>query len=376
MRLWIAACALGVQILGAVSAGDYLLMGKPRGHFSIYYQDMTDKRSNFADVNVSVGYDSPVSTSGISFGGSFWLAARMYEHQRGDFDSSKKDFIWTEGYVRYDNNERLRLEAGRFYANTEWIRYYNQGARLDFMLAPNLILNVMWVNKNAYVTNYRMSEYRNPFDTSGVFYGAIRLGVPEAPMQIMPYVYAAPNYFTAFGIKINLEKDLIGDSAFYTNVHLLSYIGKNQVIEQSRTDGDIGFVWLEGGIKWAGVKLGGGLIIISEKGTSGIDAFGQSTYFERREGLFYADANTFYGVLEYTFTNHIVLESAIRYTSIDVKQIFNWEANARFAAAPGVWVGGGLIGMLNNANITLDDYIFASDGRNYLLGRVFMQYNF
>ena len=92
--------------------------------------------------------------------------------------------------------------------------------------------------------------------------------------------------------------------------------------------------------------------------------------------MFYANANTFYGVLEYTFQNHIVLESAIRYTGIDVKQIFNWEANARFAAAPDLWVGGGLIGMLNNANITLDDYIFASDGRNYLLGRVFMQYNF
>ena len=32
--------------------------------------------------------------------------------------------------------------------------------------------------------------------------------------------------------------------------------------------------------------------------------------------------------------------------------------------------------MLNNANIRLDDYIFASDGRNYLLGRAYFQFNF
>ena len=71
-----------------------------------------------------------------------------------------------------------------------------------------------------------------------------------------------------------------------------------------------------------------------------------------------------------------MLESAARYTSIGAKQILNWEANAKLSVAPDVWLGGGFIGMLNNANITLDDYIFASDGKNYLLGRVFFQANF
>ncbi len=362
--------------LGAVTLGEYFLMGKPRGHLGLYFQNMTQRTSNFADINASIGYDTPISRSGISFGGSFWLAARMYEFSRGDFNSTKDSFIWTEAYVRYDNNDRLRVEAGRFYANTEWIKYYNQGVRADYAVSPNMFASFMWVNKNAYVTNYRMSNYRNPFDTSGVFYGSLNIILAQSPMKIAPYIYIAPNRFNAFGVRIEVEKPSIGDSLFYAKVHLLSYIGKNQLIEQTRTDGDGGFVWVEGGVKWSGVKFGGGIITVSEKGASGIDAFGQSTPFERREGLFYADANTFYGILEYTFKNHIVLESAIRYTGIGSRQVFNWEANAKLAVAPDMWVGGGFIGMLNNANIRLDDYIFASDGRNYLLGRAYFQFNF
>ncbi len=376
LRLWIVICVVSIAILQAVSLEEYLFMGKPRGHLGLYYQDMTEKRSNFADINFSMGYDTPVSSNGLSFGGSFWLAARMYEYSRGDFNSTKDSSIWTEGYVRYNRNDRLRVEAGRFYANTEWIKYYNQGIRVDYALSPNVFANLMWVNKNAYVTNYRMSNYRNPFDREGVFFGSVNILPLQSPMKIIPYFYVAPNRFNAFGIKIQLEKPSVGDSVFYANVHLLSYLGKNQVVEQTRTDGDGGFVWVEGGVKWAGVKFGGGIISVSEKGASGIDAFGQSTVFERREGLFYADANTFYGLLEYTFPNHVVLESAARYTSIGAKQILNWEANAKLSVAPDVWLGGGFIGMLNNANITLDDYIFASDGKNYLLGRVFFQANF
>ena len=376
LRLWIAICVVFIGNIWAVTLEEYFLMGKPRGHLGSYFQNMTHRTSNFADINASMGYDTPTSRGGISFGGSFWFAARMYEYSKGDFNTTKDNFIWTEGYVRYDNNDRLRLEVGRFYANTEWIKYYNQGIRADYAISPNIFANLMWVNKNAYVTHYRMSNYRNPFDREGVFLGSLNVILPQSPMKILPYFYIAPNRFNAFGVKIQVEKPSIAASVLYANIHLLSYLGRNQFVEQTRTDGDGGFIWIEGGVKWAGVKFGGGVITVSERGASGIDAFGQSTVFERREGLFYADANTFYGLLEYTFPNHVVLESAVRYTSIGAKQILNWEANAKLSVAPDVWLGGGFIGMLNNANITLDDYIFASDGKNYLLGRVFFQANF
>ena len=39
-------------------------------------------------------------------------------------------------------------------------------------------------------------------------------------------------------------------------------------------------------------------------------------------------------------------------------------------------IGAKIIGMINNADFTLDDSIFASDGRNYLLTRLFGQVNF
>lgn len=362
--------------LGAESVGEYLMMGKPRGHFGLYFQNMTERRTNFADVNVSLGYDTPTNSSGVSFGGSMWLAMRMYEYARGDFDSTKDNFIFTEAYAKFERNDRIKVQAGRFYTTAEWVQFYNQGAHVQYALNQNAAVRLLWINANAYVTNYRMSEYRNPFGKSGVFFGDLLLSLPASPIKISPYFYIAPNRFSAFGIKLMLEKPTLGDSTLYANVHLLSYIGRNEIIESSRTDGDGALVWVEGGVKWSGVKFGGGFMSVSKNGISGIDAFGQSSPFERREGLFYADANTLYGVLEYTFENHLVLESAIRNTSIGSKYIFNWEANARITIAPDMVFGGGFIGMFNNANIMLDDYIFASDGRNYVLGRVFLQFKF
>lgn len=362
--------------LGAADVNDYLLYGNTRGHVGLYFQNMTGNRANFVDTNLSLGYDSPKDALGFNFGGAAWLATRMFEANRGDFNSTKEYFVITELYGQFNPNEKFRAQVGRFRADVEWIKYYNQGIYTSVAANSNIVTQFMWVHSNAYVDKHRMQQFRNPFHSIGVFYADVALNLPESPLVVTPYIYLAPYRFSSFGIKVDIEKPAVAESILYVKIHLLSYIGKNQVIESTRTDGDGYMVWIESGVKWFGVRFGGGTINVSKSGVSGIDAYRHNDLFERREGLFYPDSVTLYGVLEYTFQNHIAVQSALRNTRIGQKHVFNWEANARFEVVEDVTVGGGFVGMLNTANVMLDDNIFAGDGRNYLLGRAFVQFNF
>ena len=135
-------------------------------------------------------------------------------------------------------------------------------------------------------------------------------------------------------------------------------------------------VWLEGGAKWLGLNTGGGVISVSQNGARGIDSFGQSSYFERREGLFYNNATTLYGFLEYDLKQYVQLDGAIRHTTIGSKNIFNWEVGITSEPQNNIKIGAKIIGMINNADFTLDNSIFAADGKNYLLTRVFGRVSF
>lgn len=366
------------HILLGDEVSDFLANGRIYGHVGGYYQYMSGGRANFADVNASLGYRSPVSYKKWSFGGSIWLAGRLYEYTRGDFKTSKRTILLTELYVRNGNETTpIRTQFGRFKMDAEWIKHYNQGIHADISVTPYVTAELAWVNANAYVTNYRMSDYRNPYGYYGAFYGVMHLNLPQSIIKLHPYFYYAPGRFVSFGVQGLINRPLVGESSFFGKVHLLSYIGSdNQMVERLPTDGDSAFIWLEGGLQLVSMKFGGGFISVSKRGVAGIDSFGQSSYFERREGLFYANALTLYGFVEYTFQNQVTLESAIRISTASGRQVFNWEANAKFMLDDDLQVGGGLIGMLNETGITLDDNIFASDGRSYLLGRVFIQYSF
>ena len=103
---------------------------------------------------------------------------------------------------------------------------------------------------------------------------------------------------------------------------------------------------------------------------------GQSSYFERREGLFYNNATSLYGFLEYDLRQYVQLDAAIRHTTIGSKNIFNWEAGLVSEPQHNIKLGVKVIGMINNADFTLDNSIFANDGKNYLLTRVFAQVSF
>lgn len=371
----VCMCALSPVIL-AVDIGRLLLTGRPFGHMGVYYQGMTGGAPSFADVNVSLGYESQ-RYAGIAVGGSMWAATRIFQNKGGDFSKVIPDpFVLTELYANFINPNRISMYAGRFRTDSEWVKHYTQGAQIVYEDVENLKVDFIWAWKNAYVTNYRMDNFYNPFGGVGALYLGATITLPESPLEITPYIYAAPGDFTSLGAKV-LVAVPAGEAVLYGKMHFLSFMGRSdRVIDGLSSRGDGGFVWLEGGAKWNGLSAGGGIISVAKNGARGIDSFGQSSYFERREGLFYDNANTFYGFLEYDLKQYVQLDSAIRHTGIGSKNIFNWEVGITSEPQKNIKIGAKIIGMINNADFTLDNSIFASDGRNYLLTRVFGQVSF
>lgn len=373
----ILACACGLSpALWAADLGHLLLTGRPFGHMGMYYQGMTGGAPSFVDANVSLGYESQ-RYAGVAVGGSMWAATKLFQYKGGDFAKVIQDpFVLTELYASFINPHRISMYAGRFKTDSEWIKYYTQGAQVVYEDVENLKVDFIWAWKNAYVTNYRMDNFSNPFGGIGALYLGATLTLPESPLEITPYIYGAPGDFTSVGAKV-LVAIPVQEAVLYGKMHFLSFVSNNdRMIDSSVTAGDGGFVWLEGGAKWNGLNAGGGVISVAKNGARGIDSFGQSSYFERREGLFYNNATTLYGFLEYDIRQYMQLDSAIRHTAIGSKSIFNWEVGVVSEPQKGIKIGAKVIGMINNADFTLDNSIFANDGRNYLLTRVFGQVSF
>lgn len=367
------SCVLGIA--SANDIGRLLLSGRPSGHMGVYYQGMTGGAPTFADVNVSLGYETQ-RFRGIALGGSMWAATKLYQSRGGAFSQVKDNFVLTELYANFNNPNRLNISLGRFKTDSEWIKYYTQGLSVSYDDIENLQINFIWANKNAYVTNYRMDNFQNPFGGIGAMYLGATFTLADSPLQITPYIYAAPNDFTSYGAKVIVAVP-VKSFTLYGKMHFLGFSSKNnRVIDASSTDGDSGFVWIEGGAKWNGLNAGGGVISVDKNGARGIDSFGQSSYFERREGLFYNNATTLYGFLEYDLKQYIQLDSAIRHTSISGKSIFNWEVGLVSQPQANIKLGVKIIGMINKADFTLDDSIFAADGKNYLLTRLYGQVSF
>lgn len=372
----ILACVFGfIEVANAVDWARLLLTGRPSGHMGLYYQGMTGGAPSFVDANVSLAYQTQ-RYHGIGLGTSMWAATKLYQAHTGDFSQVKDGFVLTELNASFVNPGRISIYAGRFKTDSEWIKHYTQGAAVKYEDIENLQVDFIWAWKNAYVTNYRVANFYNPFGDVGAMYLGASPILPNSPLQVTPYVYTAPNDFVSFGLKV-LVAVPAGSFTLYGKMHFLGFSGKNdKVIDGSRTSGDGGFVWLEGGAKWAGINAGGGVISMNKSGARGIDAFGQSSYFERREGLFYNNATTLYGFLEYDLKKYVQLDAAIRHTSISTKNIFNWEVGLISEPQSNIKVGVKVIGMINNADFTLDDSVFANDGRNYLLTRLFGQVSF
>lgn len=366
-------CAMPIW---AINAMQYMLSGRVNGHMGAYYQLMTRGSPTFADVNLSLEYKTP-NLRGIDFGISGWGNVKVYQAKGGDFAKTKDPFVLTELYGRFINPGRISIYAGRFKTNSEWIKHYTQGASVLYEDVQNVKVEAIWAMRNAYVTDYRVDNFYNPYNRNiGSFYTGATILIEDSNLQITPYIYAAPSSFTSFGANVLVEVP-VNDFFLYGKMHFLSFLSKsNQIIDASSSDGDGGFVWLEGGARLYGIRAGGGIISVAKNGARGIDSFGQSSAFERREGLFYNNATTIYGLLEYEYLRYATIESAIRNTSINGKNIFNWEAGIISRPQSTIEIGAKVIGMINGTGLTLDNHIFASDGRNYLLGRVYAKVKF
>ena len=188
MKKIIAILACAFALSGIANANDlarWLLTGTPSGHMGLYYQGMTGGAPSFVDANVSLGYETR-RLRGIGLGTSMWAATKLFQSKSGDFSQVKENFVFTEFNANFVNPNRISMYVGRFKTDSEWIKYYTQGAAVSYEDIENLQVNFIWAWKNAYVTNYRMQDFFNPFGNIGAMYLSAALTLPDSPLQITP----------------------------------------------------------------------------------------------------------------------------------------------------------------------------------------------
>ncbi|PAF46810.1 hypothetical protein BKH46_06235 [Helicobacter sp. 12S02634-8] len=346
------------------------MKGVINGHIGAFFQQATKQDPTYGDLNMALSYGS-ARFMGYKIGAKAWLVPKIYEGTQGDFKRAQELFVFSHLYADFYNEyEKFQMTLGRYRIDEEWITHDSEGLSVSYNKLDNISLSFVWALRNAWVTNYYLSDFRKMFYGAGALLFRADIQIPNAPVKIKPYLYLAPGVFVSPGIKVELHLPLKSGLYFDSHIHLLSYVADSKYYGNSSSSG---VVWAEGLLGWEGIE--GGLGIVSVGGGEGanrIDAFGQHTRFERTVGMFYGDAVTAYGFASLELSQYFSMYGAFRGTFINNQNILNWEARINFSPQKGVEIGFGLLGMSNPT--TARGYF--SGTSQYLMGRGFVQYSF
>ncbi len=345
--------------------------GYLNGHFGAYAQQSSNKESSFVDLNMSLLYET-MRFKGYKIGAEAWLNAKIFEQNDKDFARNKDIFTITRFYGDFYNQyEKFGARIGRYGINEEWMKNNTEGFSVDYDGLQNISLNFTWAFRNAYTQNYFNSGFRRMYRVIGAMSLRGIIQVPLFPLKITPYFYFAPGVFFAPALKAQMNLPLPNEIYLRASTHFLTYI-------QDRgwygANAGAGFLSMfEGSIYWNGLEGGVGLSATDADGASRIDAFGQSTMFERPVGMFWGGAITLYAFMKYDLS-FLSIHGALRNTFINSKNVFNWElkvSGTPLEAFRGLELGIAAIGM-NNTSDAIDYFA----GKEYVLFRAFVQYKF
>lgn len=365
----------------ANSFQDAFARGLIYGHAGLLFQQSIDKAPTYGDINLSLGYESR-RYLGYKFGAELWLIPKLYEGQRDDFRKAQTYFEAPQLYADYYNQyERFGGTIGRFRIDEDWITHFNEGLFLKYDQIPNLSLAFSWSLRNAYITpffsqNYKVfGEYQSGKVgkwTGGAFYLRANITIPQAPITLTPYIYLVPDFFVAPGLRGELNLPITKNVLFKGIIHLTSYVELNEQ-RKALNSGGGGVIWTEGGIDWAGMRIGAGIINTPKGGAIYIDGFGQKTPFERADGIFYYNAITPYAYISANLWKYASLYGAFRTSIIGAQSVLNWEARMDIMPIQNVRMGISALGM---SNPTQAPSRFGQNMGSYMIFRGYVEYHF
>ncbi|PAF48955.1 hypothetical protein BKH41_04830 [Helicobacter sp. 12S02232-10] len=372
LRKLVLCCLCGgvVFAAGTRTPQEAFMKGVVNGHIGFFFQQSTKQDPTYGDLNMDLSYNTQ-RFMGYKFGAKAWLVPKIYEAKQGDFNKAQEIFVFSNIYGDFYNEyEKFRLTLGRYNIDEEWMTHDTEGISVSYDKFENISLSFVWALRNAWVTNYYLSNFRKMFNWSGALLFRGDIQIPNAPVKIKPYLYMAPGFFISPGIKIELHLPLKSGVYFDSHIHLLSYVANKQ---HYGTSSSSGLVWAEGLVGWNGLESGIGIVSVGGgAGANRIDAFGQHTRFERTVGMFYGDAVTAYGFASGDMGRYFSLYGAVRGTFINGKNILNWDAKINFKPQKGVELGLGILGMFNQTDATG----YFGGTKDYIMGRGFVQYSF
>ncbi|PAF45074.1 outer membrane family protein [Helicobacter sp. 11S02596-1] len=372
LRKLVLCCLYGSIVFsaGPRTPQEALMKGVINGHIGAFFQQSTKEDPTYGDLNMALSYDSQ-RFMGYKIGAQAWLVPKLYEARGGDFKRAQEFFVISRVYADFYNEyEKFQLKLGRYDIDEEWMTHDTEGLSVSYDKFENISLSFVWALRNAWVTNYYLSDFRKMFDWSGALLFRGDIQIPNAPVKIKPYLYIAPGFFISPGLKVELHLPLKSGIYFDSHIHLLSYVADKRYYGKSSSSG---LVWAEGLVGWNGLEGGVGIITVGGgAGANRIDAFGQHTRFERTVGMFYGNAVTAYGFASASITHYLSLYGAMRGTFINNKNILNWDLKVNFNLQKGIELGFGLLGMFNQTDATG----YFGGTKDYLMGRGFIQYSF
>ncbi len=323
------------------------------GHIGALFQQGLDEAPTYGDLNFSIGYESR-RFQGYKFGAEAWLIPKLYEAKSGDFMKGQTYFALAQLYADfYHQHEKFGATIGRYGINEEWMTHFTEGASLKYDLIPYIDLSLTWALRNAYITNYYVDNFSvfGEFDgyhwNGGAWYLKAAISIPQTTAKITPYFYYVPDFFSAPGVRGDVDLHITRRSLFKLMVHLMSYVELNGE-RKAQNGGSGGLIWAEGSFDFPNFRIGAGIINTLAGGAIYIDNFGQHTPFERTEGIFYYNATTPYGFISVNlWENYLSAYGALRGTFTNEGTILNWEAKLDMNVISNVSFGLAAIGVNN-----------------------------
>lgn len=261
------------------------------------YKKGDEKDTSYGNGHLRIAYTTD-SFEGFNLGIEAKGNIKLGEKNKGDREADfANNALFTQAYLQYGLEDVFSVKAGRFEADNEWLKDYQQGVIAEISAISDTVVALGYSNKMA-ASDHSESSYFEKVGKKGVYFLEAENKSIES-LAIKPYFYSIKNMTNFYGLKLALDTDFLAASAHYAKSNTDSKYLDKETGEQIK-NGKL--LHLEASAKVEDFTASLGYVKTDkEGGVAAMDSYGESTSpFEDGNKIFEADAKTTYAKAEYS----------------------------------------------------------------------------
>lgn len=271
-------------------------------HVGIYaeqrkYNNTQPRRVGFSSGSASLGFETAPMYGIFVWGMQAWGTTKITQQGRGYNEAIRSNSIFPKAFLRAEDVAAGSLTIGRQKVDFDWLTYYVEGVVASLKSDQKFVLDAAYVKRRAVVDFDEVSEVFTRTNANKDFYFLQANYNYLDALTLRPYVYYAPDIFTAPGVRADMI--FRGEEASLALKASITRVEASGALADSR---DGGVMTLEQTLSIPVASLALGYIQTDDKGGVGrarssqslLTTYGDKNPLEEGTHIYGIDARTLY----------------------------------------------------------------------------------